>query len=243
MSWRGVARRSLPFLITGTVGFVIAYLIVAFFIFPATIIPTDTKVPAVIGLTEYNAERLIVQAGFRPRTREKTYHASAAEGTIVRQSPAPKSVEPKGTVVALDISLGQREEEVPAVVGLTYAQAVLALDNAGLDVGRRNEIGNEAPRGQVLASSPPAGSRVPVPTPVNLTISTGPATIEMPDLTGQTASQARSLLEQLGFRPSVKVDSFSTMPVNTVVAQTPVAGRSAKAGTRVSITVSGAVSP
>ncbi len=90
MSWRGVARRSLPFLITGTVGFVIAYLIVAFFIFPATIIPTDTKVPAVIGLTEYNAERLIVQAGFRPRTREKTYHASAAEGDDRAPKPGAK---------------------------------------------------------------------------------------------------------------------------------------------------------
>ena len=243
MSWRGVARRSLPFLITGTVGFVIAYLIVAFFIFPATIIPTDTKVPAVIGLTENDAERLIAQAGFRPRTREKTYHASAAEGTVVRQSPAPKSVEPKGAVVALDVSLGQREEEVPTVVGLTYAQAVLALDNAGLEVGQLSERGNEAARGQVLSSDPQAGTNVPVSTAVNLTVSTGPATIEMPDVTGQTASQARSLLEQLGFRPSVKVDSFSTMPLNTVVAQTPAAGRNTKAGTRVVITVSGTGSP
>ncbi|MBC7788981.1 MAG: PASTA domain-containing protein [Anaerolineae bacterium] len=243
MSWRGVARRSLPFLITGTVGFVIAYLIVAFFIFPATIIPTDIKVPAVIGLTEYNAELLIVRAGFRPKTREKTFHASAAEGTVVRQSPAPKSVEPKGSVVSLDISLGQREEEVPTVVGLTFAQAELALDNAGLDIGQRREIGNEAPRGQVLASDPPAGTRVPVPTAVNVIVSTGPATIEMPDVTGQTASQARSLLEQLGFRAGVKVDSFSTMPLNTVVAQTPAAGKNTKAGTRVVITVSGAVSP
>ncbi len=243
MSWRGVARRSLPFLITGTVGFVIAYLIVAFFVFPATIIPTDTKVPAVIGLTEDNAERLIVAAGFRPATREKTYHASAAKGTVVRQSPAPKSLEPKGAVVTLDLSLGQREEEVPTIVGMTFAQAELALDNAGLDVGQRSEIGNDAPRGQVLASDPPAGTSVPVPTAVNLTVSTGPATMEMPDVTGQTASQARSLLEQLGFRPSIKVDSFSTMPVSTVVAQSPAAGRNTKAGARVVITISGVVSP
>ena len=243
MSWRGVARRSLPFLITGTVGFVIAYLIVAFFVFPATIIPTDTKVPAVIGLTEDDAERLISQAGFRPTTREKTYHASAAKGTVVRQSPAAKSLEPKGAVVALDISLGQREEEVPTVVGMTFVQAELAIDNAGLDVGQRSEVGSEAPRGQVLASNPPAGTRVPVPTPVNLTVSTGPSMIEMPDVTGQSASQARSLLEQLGFRPSLKVDSLSTMPANTVVAQSPAAGRNTKAGTRVSITISGAVSP
>ncbi|MGI9076865.1 MAG: PASTA domain-containing protein [Gemmatimonadaceae bacterium] len=243
MSWRGVARRSLPFLITGTVGFVIAYLIVAFFVFPATIIPTDTKVPAVIGLTEDSAERMIAKAGFRPATREKTYHASAPEGTVVRQSPAPKSLEPKGAVVALDISLGQRKEEVPTVVGMTFAQAQLALDNAGLEVGERSEIGNEAPRGQVLASDPPAGTGVPVPTAVNLMVSAGPATIEVPDVTGQTASQARSLLGQLGFRPSVKVDSFSSMPANTVVAQSPAAGKTTKAGTRVVITISGAVSP
>lgn len=243
MSWRGAARRSLPFLITGTVGFVLAYLVVAFFIFPATIIPSDTKVPAVIGLPQADAENAIAGAGFRAAIREKTYHASAPTGTVVRQSPAPKSVEPKGAVVALDISLGQREEQVPQLVGMTFAQAELALDNAGLDVGQRREIDNEAPRGQILASDPPPGTSVPVPTGVNLIVSKGPATVAMPDVIGQSASQARSLLEQLGLRPSVKVDSFSTMAVNTVVAQAPLAGKSTKAGTRVVITIAGSVSP
>ena len=50
MSFRTSLRRSLPYAVTIIGGFLLAYLIVAFLIFPSGVIPGDAKVPNVGGL-------------------------------------------------------------------------------------------------------------------------------------------------------------------------------------------------
>jgi serine/threonine-protein kinase len=81
---------------------------------------------------------------------------------------------------------------------------------------------------------------VTVPSSVTLTVSIGPASVDMPDVVGESYSRARTVLEQLGLRiGDVNVDSASLAPGNTVIAQTPAAGRAVGAGARVALTVSG----
>ena len=245
MNWRGVARRAIPYLIAATSGFLIAYLVVAFFVFPARIIPNDQRVPNVVGMSSEEATRRLTSVGFRARPGEKRFHASAPNGIVLAQTPPAGSVEAEGTDVVLDLSLGQRSGEVPPVVGMTRTQAEVALDNAGLNVGEVREIRDDAARGQVVASDPAPGQRVPIPTAVSLTVSLGPATVAIPDVTGQSYPRARALLEQLGLRVGrVAVDSLSLLAPNTVIGQSPAAGRSVTMGTAVSLTVSpGAAAP
>ena len=57
MSWRGRLRRLLPYVIALVGGFLLAFLIVAFFVFPAGVIPQDVRVPNVIGLSLSDAEQ------------------------------------------------------------------------------------------------------------------------------------------------------------------------------------------
>jgi beta-lactam-binding protein with PASTA domain len=244
VNWRGVARRAIPYLIAATSGFLIAYLAVAFLVFPPRIIPNDERVPNVVGMSVEEATRRLTAIGFRARNGERRFHASAPNGTVLGQTPPAGSVEAEGTDVVLDVSLGQRSGEVPPIVGLTRTQAEVALDNAGLNVGDVREIRDDAPRGQVLASDPSPGQRVPIPTAISLTVSLGPATVAIPDVTGQSYARARALLEQIGLRVGrVTVDETSLLAPNTVIAQSPAAGRSAIAGTSVSLTVSPAGSP
>ena len=239
MNWRGLARRAIPYLIAATSGFLIAYLVVAFFVFPARLIPNDERVPNVVGMSLQEAQRRLTSVGFRARAGERRFHESAPNGTVLAQVPPPGGVEPEGTDVVLDVSLGQRSGEVPPVVGLTRSQAEVALEHAGLDVGEVQEVRDAAPRGQVLASDPAPGQRVPIPTAVALTVSTGPATVAIPDVTGQPYPRARVLLEQLGLRVGrVVVDEASLVSPNTVVGQSPAAGRTVTAGTTISLTVS-----
>jgi beta-lactam-binding protein with PASTA domain len=238
--WRGLARRSLPYLITATGGFVLAYLLVAFVIFPARLIPSDRKVPNVIGMPHEDAVRRLQGDGFRASTRDQRFSTAAPAGTVLEQSPAPGTEAPRGETVALDVSRGQRQGEVPPLLGLTVAQAEQLLENEGLNLGEVTEREDVAPRGQVIASSPPTATRVPVPSVVTLVVSSGPKLVELPDIVGQSGSQARSLLQQLGFRVAMQVDSFSSMPAGTVVDQDPAGGRSVRAGSRVTLTVSGA---
>lgn len=240
MRWRGGARRGLPYVIAATAGFVFAYLIVAFFVFPATIIPSDRKVPNVVGLRSDEAVTRLRTDGFRTSTGEQRYHASAPAGTVLEQEPPGGAVEAKGAEIVLHVSAGQRRGDVPNVVGMTRQQAELAIENAGLEVGDVEEIRTGTPRGQVTASRPVAGTRVPIPSPVTLTVSIGPASVDMPDVVGENYSRARSVLEQLGLRiGDVTVDSTSLALGNTVIAQSPAAGRAVGAGSRVTLTLSG----
>lgn len=240
MRWRGGARRALPFVIAATAGFVFSYLLVAFFVLPATIIPSDRKVPNVVGMSYEEAQKRLTTDGFRAAAGEQRFHASAPTGTVLEQEPPPNSVEAKGAEIVLHVSSGQRRGEVPNVVGMTRQQAELAIENAGLDVGDVEEIRTNTPRGTVSASRPVAGTRVTVPSSVTLTVSVGPASVDMPDVVGENYSRARTVLEQLGLRiGDVNVDSTSLAPGNTVIAQTPAAGRALGAGSRVALTVSG----
>ena len=240
MRWRGRARQALPYVIAATAGFVLSYLIVAFFVFPATIIPSDRKVPNVVGMAYDEAAKRLTADGFRAKSGEQRFHASAPAGTVLEQDPPADAVEAKGVEVVLHVSSGQRRGEVPNVVGMTRQQAELAIENVGLDVGAIEEIRTNTPRGTVSASRPVAGTRVTVPSSVTLTVSAGPASVDMPDVVGESYSRARTVLEQLGLRiGDVAVDSTSLAAGNTVIAQSPAAGRALGAGTRVSLTVSG----
>lgn len=237
---RGMARRSIPYLAAATGGFVLAYLVVALFIFPARLVSSDLPVPNVTGIDWAAAKAKLETAGFKVARGEQRYTTGAPEGAILSQSPAPGSIEPKGSAVVLDVSRGQRSGEVPRLVGLTRQQAEMAIQNAGLDIGDVTAMADDAPRGQVLSTSPEAGARVPIPSAVSLVVSDGPGTVHVPDVTGQDYASARSLLGQLGFVVGrVTVDTASTFPPNTVVGQSPAANSSAPAGATITLTIAG----
>jgi beta-lactam-binding protein with PASTA domain len=240
VKWRGLARRAIPYVVSATSGFLLAYLLVAMFIFPAKLISGDTKVPNVVGLSYGDASKRLSTAGFVVVKGGQRYHSSAPSGLVLGQNPLPDATAPKGSRVVLDVSRGQPRGEVPMLVGLTRPQAELALQSAGLAVGEVTEVRNSSPRGQVLSSYPPEGSRVPVPSAVKLRVSSGPPTVNVPDVTVQGYAEARSLLGQLGFVVgTVTVDSSGRFPPNTVIAQSPAAGRPVAAGSTINLTIAG----
>lgn len=238
MRWRGRARSLLPYFVTAAAGFALAYLIVALFIFPKQLVSSDTNVPSVIGMTYDEANKRLDREGFRVSTGEQRYHASAPEGTVLEQSPPAGSREPRGTTISLDLSRGPRFAEVPQVVGMAQSEAERLLTEAGLDRGLVTEQASDEPRGEVLSTTPGAGARVALPASVALEVSTGPGAVEVPDVVGQSMSEARALLQQIGFRVRTRTDSLSTMPAGVVVEQRPGPGASTRSGAVITITVS-----
>lgn len=238
MSLRGGSRRAIPYLAAAAGGFGAAYLIVAFLVFPVSLASADVLVPNVTGLPFSDASTRLAQAGFRVSKGEQRYDNTAPEGTVLSQSPLPDAPESKGTRVVLDLSRGQRMVEVPRVAGTTLPQAQQIIQSAGLDVGVVTEQSDPAARGTVLASAPASGARVPVPSPVALTVSAGPASVTIPDVVGQDYAAARTLLVQLGFVVGeVSVDTTSALAPNSVISQTPGAGSSAAAGDTIALVI------
>jgi serine/threonine-protein kinase len=108
VSWRTRARRVLPYLLVAGAGFVTAYLVVLFFVFPTRIIPNDAPVPNVVGLTVDEASRSLNRAGFQAQVGETRADPTMPALIVLGQRPAASAMQPKGTTVLIDVSSGRQ---------------------------------------------------------------------------------------------------------------------------------------
>jgi eukaryotic-like serine/threonine-protein kinase len=245
MNWRARFRTSLVYLVSIVAGFTLAYLVVAFVVFPAGVIPRDVKVPNVTGLEFDEAAQRLAQAGFKAEQGEQRYNNTAPKLTVLEQSPPPGAREGVGGVITLIVSGGQRMVTIPVLNGMTKVEAQVLLEKEGFDVGDVTEAPSTAPRGSVIASRPAGGSAASVPSTVSLVLSGGAPQQRMPDLMGRDVAAARQMLTQLGVK-NVVVTNDPTGPgtPGAVVGQSPVSGAMILPGESVQLrVVSDAPSP
>lgn len=241
MTLRTRIRGSLPFAIVIIGGFLAAYLIVAFVIFPSGVIPRDIRVPNVTGLAFDDAVRRLAERGLQGVRGEERFHAASPKGTVLDQNPAAGSRDVEGARIALAISIGQQSGKVPALTGLTRQDAERALENSGFDVGDVTERPSQSPAGQVIDSRPRAGSDATIPGAVSLVVSAGPTVVLVPNVAGQPVSQARFILDAAGLVVSdVRTPAGETVTdaAAVVTSSTPAAGAQVPAGSRVSLQAS-----
>ena len=239
MNWRALPRRAFPYLIAAVGGFLIAYVAIFFFAFPAEVVPDDGILPNVVGKTFEDASALLQKAGFPAQQGETRFHRTIKANVVLQEDPPAGSRQKRGTTVVLALSGGQRSAEVPVVTNMSQQQARISIENTGLTMGTATEQLSDLPRGLVVASNPPAGTKIELPGSVDIVLSKGPATIQVPDLYGRSIGEARSMIEQLGLRiAGISRDTSSLQPENTIIRQLPEAGRNVSAGGPVSLTVS-----
>jgi eukaryotic-like serine/threonine-protein kinase len=239
VSWRSYPRRAFPYLIVTVGGFLIAYLLVFFFAFPAEVVPDDGILPNVVGKTFEDASAMLQKAGFPAQQGDSRFTKNTPANVVLQEDPPAGSRQKRGTTVVLAISGGQKSAEVPVTTNMSQQQARIAIENTGLTMGNVTEQVSDQPRGLVIASSPPAGTSIPLPGSVDIVLSKGPATVQVPDLYGRTLGEARSMIEQLGLRiAGTSRDTSSLQPENTVIKQFPAAGQTISAGGPVSLTIS-----
>lgn len=126
---------------------------------------------------------------------------------------------------------------VPAVVRLPEGDAVQRLRDEGFEVQIERRRSDDAPQGIVFAQRPGAGRELEEGSVVTIFVASGPATIEVPDVTGLPADRAEQLLEDAGLKVN-RVEVFSEEPPGTVVAQDPAANERAPLSSAVRINVS-----
>jgi beta-lactam-binding protein with PASTA domain len=104
MTVRTSLRRSLPYAVTIVGGFLLAYLIVAFIVFPSGVVPSDAKVPNVGGLMFDDAAKRLAAVGFKAQRGDQEYREATPPGTVLAQDPRPGTTEPEGSTVNLTVS-------------------------------------------------------------------------------------------------------------------------------------------
>ena len=193
----------------------------------------ESTVPAVTGLSQQRAEAEVRDAGLEPEaTRQES---TRPEGIVIAQNPDPGEEVDEGSTVRLVVSTGPPRGTVPNVVGETQSEAVADLTDAGFkaDVA---EAFSDKKVGIVVAQEPKGGAKLEEDATVALTVSKGGKPVTVPDVVGTTSSEATATLQALGLKANV-VAVPSDQPSGTVVAQSPAAGKEAKAGDTVRLNV------
>ncbi len=136
-------------------------------------------------------------------------------------------------IIGIILLLANRQEpvapvevEVPDVIGLTSQQAKDEIEDVGLRYQQQLEASDE-PEDTVIRTDPEGGEPVEPNSIVIAYISTGPESIDMPDLTGRSQAEARNELVRLGF-DAAKITTQSEfspdIPNDHVTRTEPVAG-------------------
>lgn len=125
---------------------------------------------------------------------------------------------------------------VPRVESQRLETAVDDVQAAGLDVAIVS-ASNASPRGTVFEQQPSGGSELEEGETVTLRVSTGPASVKVPNAVGLPEREARDRLAAAGLQVNV-FEVFSDEPKGTVVAQNPAAGERASGDATVRLNVS-----
>ena len=129
---------------------------------------------------------------------------------------------------------------VPDLIGQTHAGAEASILAAGLRVGDVTDLASDTvPADHVMAQNPAANAVVTEGSRVHIVLSSGPATVAVPDVVGLTEAQATTDLLIAGLTAgNVTRQNDSTVPAGYVISQDPISGVMAASGSAVDLVVS-----
>jgi beta-lactam-binding protein with PASTA domain/predicted Ser/Thr protein kinase len=228
-------RRSRRALWWGLAALVLAAIAVAAILLLGS--PGKVTVPDVAGQSEQQAGATLRRVGLDP---VPSLHASATvpSGQVISQSPAAGTRVDKGSRVDVVVSGGPESSPVTDVEGLTAAEATSRLKKAGFKPRTKTQASSSVASGRVIGTEPPAGTEKQLGSPVVVLVSSGPAPVKVPDVTGQSLSAAEATLANAGLAVGkVTKRSTSSSPPGTVLSQSPAPRSSVKAESKVDLVV------
>jgi len=163
------------------------------------------------------------------------------EGLIAEQDIEEGKSVAEGTVIQVTVSSGPADFEMIKVTGNPAGTARDMLSAHGLEVNPESKYEfNELPEGTVIRQSPEAGARVKKGDVVTLTISKGIEQVQVPDLRKCTEAEAAQRLLDNNLERGNNIDSAydDTIPEGCIISQTPQAGSSVNAHSKVDYVVS-----
>ena len=198
----------------------------------------QVQVPSVIGQTLGTAEAQLTEAGL---TGIPSSAGSPTTAIVQAQSVAAGSTVPQGTQVTLTVPAVT--VQVPSLVGQSVTQATQALQNVNLTAGQQTSVcSNTVSTGNVVSSTPAAGTSVQTGTSITLNVSTGRCTVIVQNVVGMTQGGATSALQAQGLQvvATAALQSACTaqgVPNGSVLSQSPVGGSTVNGGASVTIAV------
>ena len=203
----------------------------------------SVNVPDVTGMSYKSAKEALSDKGLEIHA---TYEQSDSvdEGKIISQDPAAGKSVKSGSTVNVVVSNGNGKDKVtvPDVVGEDINQAESELEDAGIaydNIKKNYSYSTEYDKYEVMDQDPSGGTEADSSTTVTLTVSRGPQQVTVPNVVGDSQSDATSALKSAKLSVGAISSSYSdTVEEGCVISQSVTAGSSVDTGTTVNLVVS-----
>jgi beta-lactam-binding protein with PASTA domain/tRNA A-37 threonylcarbamoyl transferase component Bud32 len=197
--------------------------------------PPRTDVPSVVGEKLDQALADLRQANLKWKIARVDDDAPVDE--VIAQRPTSGASVAQGSTVTLRVSKGPKPVIVPNVVGSNFDSANSALLGRGFAV-RRRDVESDQPKDTVVAQSPDGGTYQGPGSTIILSVSKGPTTSTVPDVTSIAQSDAVAQLKASGFEVRIVSQPVTDEGQDGIVqTQDPAGGTKAPPGSTVTIAV------
>ncbi|MBR7832202.1 Stk1 family PASTA domain-containing Ser/Thr kinase [Actinospica durhamensis] len=188
------------------------------------------SMPDLTGLSTSTAERALENDGLKYKLTQVSSQSVQA-GEIASTDPGSGRPVADGATVTLGVSSGPAPVSVPDVTGLSQSDATGKLSALGFSVSVSAQTQTSSVAAGDVAAYTPTGTATQGST-ITLVLSSGPAQVLVPDVTGMSIGDATTRLQSLGFQVVTHHISFV---LGTVLHQSPGGGSSTDSGGTVTL--------
>ncbi len=179
-------------------------------------------IPSLAGMTQKQAANTVAELGLKVDVTQEVFSEDIPKGKVITSDPAGGGRVAIAGTVHLIISKGKERIEVPNLAGLTIESATVALKEINLKIGRVSEkFSDSVEAGLIIDGNPVSGSPVRKDSTIELIISKGLEQVALANFQGKTSDQAQSELTAAGLIVNSKYEYSDTIPIGTVIQQTP----------------------
>ena len=192
-------------------------------------------VPSLVGQQSTAAASALTAMHLKPDVHG--VNSDKPTGEVTAQDPPAGTKLTVGQSVRINVSKGPQPIAVASVLGLPIDQATSTLQAQGFQVSPRF-VDSSQPPNTVIAQSPKPGQSAGKNSTVSLTVSKGPKTSTVPNVTSYDVGTAEQTLKASGFRDTIVYQQVTDPTADGVVlSQSPQGGSQQPANTVVTLTV------
>lgn len=196
----------------------------------------QVRVPNVVGSEEGVATELLERRRF---SVDPIRVASAEDpGIVIEQDPPAGELVDEGEVIILRVSEEPEPAVVPDITGLTVLDARAALAEVDLEIGATpSEASDDVEQGLIISQTPAPDEEAPAGSAVDVVISAGPETVEVPNVICDDLEVARDKIRTAGLKLKRGTpESSDECPDPGTIARTnPEAGTAVRPNTTVMV--------
>jgi serine/threonine-protein kinase len=198
-------------------------------------------VPPIQGLSVENATQLLAPLGLQLVILEVRNDPLVPLNQIITQNPLANEQVRSGSPISVVVSGGTGGNNIPNIEGQISSAAEQLLKSSPYNfvVTITTEPSATVEEGRAIRTDPAIGTPLPAGSPIALIVSSGSPTVVVPDVTGNTESEAQTAINAAGLITEVKYQNVPAGDANDgrVISQSREALSAVAPGTKVTLVI------